>query len=700
MRIYEFSKQFGISNKNLIEVLHKNGFTVSNHMSVLTPDALSFLKKHVAGDAQEEKKSNKQSVAKEAARDSQQQANADKDAMQITPKKESQKIASTPVETKSIEKNRPAYKVQERPIRKTASFTKEVAVPEVVIPAVLMLEPTTVADVALIAKKPVSEVIMTLLKSGVISNKNQLLSVDLVEKLATAFQIPTEKPQQKQQDIKRAQQVTTANAQERMPIVVVVGHVDHGKTTLLDFIRNTRVASREKGGITQHLGAYQAHTQQGDIVFLDTPGHEAFSKMRSRGIKVADIAILVVAADDSVMPQTIEAIKHIKEIDIPIIVAVNKIDKVDIARVDIVKRDLGVHGLMPEEWGGDVIYAPISAKMGTGIDHLLEVVILQSQLMELKADPSVEASGYALESRLEKGRGPVATLLLQQGTLRIGDNFSCGATMGKVNSITDSYGKRLQSVGPSVPVQVAGFEALPEAGDFFEVVSKDNLRKAKATLHDKKMLGTQSRIAKPGAKNIIVKTDSNSSKEALTESIVKLSMKTEKGFNIVQAGVGAVVESDVMLAADTNSDIVTLHVKAEPNALLLAQRLGVTVTTYDIIYKLLEALEGYAQSVKEVKLVRKRIGEAVVRKVFDIKGVGVIAGSYVKDGIITRDCNLVNWRGKHKIGEGKISSLQRDKKTVKEVHTGFECGFMIEGFGDWQPDDRVECFIMVPEGSK
>ncbi len=688
MRVYEFSKQSGIPSKELLELLNREGFPVNSHMSVLTSDAIEFLNK-TFNKKQEAQSS--ESLVKETTKLSQQVA-THKETMETAP----------------INTNASTDSKKIMPDVSGLKNTREVPLPRskqsvgIQTPApVLILAPTTVADLATIIQKPTSEVIVTLLKWGILSNKNQLIPVEIVARLAEHFQIKTEKLVQKKEEIKRSAALASGdNVKERLPVVVVVGHVDHGKTTLLDFIRSTRVAAREKGGITQHLGAYEANTKQGNLIFLDTPGHEAFSKMRARGIRVADLAILVVAADDSIMPQTLEAIKHVKEIDIPIVVAINKIDKVDPSRIDIVRRDLSNHGLMPEEWGGNVIYVPISAKNGTGIDLLLEMIVLQSQLMELRADVAGQGAGYLLESRLEKGRGIVATLLLQQGKVSVGDYFSCGLTTGKVSSLVDSYGKRLQEVGPSIPVQVAGFESQPEAGDYFAVLSKDDVRKIKMGGDQNRKNLAYRKLLTEGAKNLIIKTDTNSSKEALVESIAKISSKTEKGFNIIHAAIGSINESDVMLAADTGSEIFSLHIKAEPNANLLAQRLSVSIQNFDVIYKLLETLEKVSESAKEVKMTRKRIGEAVVRKVFDIKNVGVIAGCYVKDGIITKDSILVIYRGKQKIGEGKITSLQREKRSVKEIHSGFECGFVVENFTEWQPDDKVEAFIQVPATQK
>jgi len=571
----------------------------------------------------------------------------------------------------------------------------------------IIIEAMTPDGVAFAIGKPVTEVILTLLQWGIVCPKNQLLPEDLVARLAQHYEsIPITKVVQDEyapeKDISALSQeaVKKDKLEVRLPVVVVMGHVDHGKTTLLDFIRNTRVAAKEKGGITQHLGAYEATTSHGGVVFLDTPGHEAFTRIRMRGAKVADIVVLVVAADDSVMPQTIEAIKHAKAMSVPVIVAINKIDKVEKPQLEVVKRDLSQHDLLPEEWGGDIVCVPISAKTGQGVDQLLEMIILQSQMIGLEADKTVAARGYILESKLEKGRGPVATLICQHGTIKKGDFFICGKTVGKVNSLIDSYGKRVEQAGPSIPVRVAGFSKLPEAGDFFRVVSQREYKKARSTKLDDRS-AVPKVIPVEGVINIIVKVDTSSSQEALLGSLAKLSKKLEKGFHIIHAAVGDISESDVTLAATTGSIIVGLHVKTEPNAKTLARRGSIDIRQFDIIYKLIENLEEYSESKKEIKKVRMKIGEAVVLKVFDIKNVGVIAGCAVKDGRCSHDGSLEIWRGNEKVGEGPIKSLQREKKTVKEVHAGFECGFLIDGFTDWQVDDRVECYIEVlPDDKK
>ncbi len=688
MRVYEFAKEHGLSSKDIIALLVKNGFEISSHMSVLSDEAMQLLNKEalrksenppVAQKSEPEKQPLPAAPVKEQPRPV--MAEEEKKVIKAPMMQQPQKPTSMP---KPVEPKREAEE------KKTAPVSQ------------LLLAPYTLVDLAAKLNKTSSDLILTLLKWGILSSKNQLLAEELVSRIAQHYEVPTVRPVVEKSQEQKASAKATGGEQlkERTPVVVIMGHVDHGKTTLLDFIRKTRVAAKEKGGITQHLGAYEAKTPQGNLVFIDTPGHEAFSKIRVRGTKVADIVVLVVAADDGIMPQTVEALKHAQSMNVPIIVAINKVDKVDKARIDIVKRDLATqHNLLPEEWGGQTIYVPISGKTGLGVDKLLEMIVLQSQLMELQAQSVGNALGFVLESKLEKGRGAVATILTQQGLLKVGDYFIAGKTAGKVSSMVDSYGQRLNSVGASQPVQVAGFNELPEAGDYFEVVDKDTYLKTKQHAAGNRQPGSQRAYQSENDITLIVKTDTNSSKEALLESIAKVSKKSEKGFFVLQSGIGSVSESDVMLAADTGARIITLHVKSEPNAALLAQRNNVSIASFDIIYKLLESLQELSISMAPVKMVRTKVGEAFVRKVFDIKNLGVIAGAYVKQGIFSRDGSVVIWRGAKKIGEGKISSLQRDKNTVKEVHAGYECAFMVEDFRDWEVEDRVECFLERPDAS-
>ncbi len=671
MRIYEFAKKFGIPTKKLLTELQNGGFSVVSHMSVLDDKAMAFLENLYSPKTIQNIKESK-AVQKEPII-----------AEKIQEKKAPISTATrTPVSTPSITHKQPAPTTH-----KQAEKVKSIVV-----------QPTGVIEMAQIAGVPVNELIVTLLRWGILSAKNQVLNEEIVLRLAKHYQLEIVQPVKEEEAAERVFEVSAEKLQERLPIVAVLGHVDHGKTTLLDFIRKTRVASREKGGITQHLGAYEAVTPRGNIIFLDTPGHEAFSKIRQRGIKVADIVILVVAADDGVMPQTLEALRQAKSMNVPIIVAMNKIDKVEPQRLEVIKRQLAQYDLVAEDWGGDVICVPISAKLGQGIDHLLEMILLQAQMMELRADVSGMARGYILESSLEKGRGPVATLICQHGTIKVGDYILSGSASGRINSLVDSHGRRLLKAGPALPIQVSGFEILPEVGDFFEVVPKAELRKAALALQEKKSSMGGTRLFTEGAINLVVKVDNDSTKEALGEAIEKLTKKTtEAGFNVLHIGVGNINESDIEFAFNTGASIVGLHVKSETNAITLAQQRRVSVILYDIIYKLLEDLEKRVEKTKKVELVSTKVGEATVIKVFEIKNIGIIAGAQVRDGRFVRDSKIVIYRRNNKIGEGKLTSLQREKKAVKEVHVGFEFGLSVEGFTEWAIDDRIECYVEAPK---
>lgn len=683
MRIYEYSKKHDIPAKDLVDKLAAGGFPGKSHMSALTDEEVQFLDQAFAPQPALSEKKNTKIVEK---------AGAD------APKsKESTKTAVTSPTEQKKQPMENTQKIESQPVPQTP-VTKEKSVEPTAEVAEIVLRSATVGEIADDVKKPVTEVILTLLKWGIISNKNQVINEDLVARLAEHYLIKTRKPvvvKKEESTVDRSSFIKGKDLIERAPVVVVVGHVDHGKTSLLDYIRKTRVASREKGGITQHLGAYEAHIPQGDIVFIDTPGHEAFSKIRQRGLKAADIAVLVIAADDGIMPQTVEAIKFAKSMEVPIIVAINKIDKVDAVRLEVVRRQLAQQDLLPEEWGGQVVCAPISAKNGTGIDHLLEMIVLQAQLMDLKGETSGPAVGYVLESKVEKGFGAVATILIHHGKAQVGDYFVSGSTGGHISSMVDSFGTRLKEVGPSKPVQIAGFDGLPTPGDYFEIVPKEDYRKALSQADQQ--VKTQQVTPQEGSIALVVKTDNNSSQEALLDAIAKLSKKLDKGFSIVTSGVGEVSESDVQLAANTGAAVIALHVKSRPDALMLAQRTKVKIHSFYIIYKLLEFLEGLIQGAKPVEMVRKKVGDALVLKVFDIKGTGVIAGCRITEGRFTRDGVVVISRRGKKIGEGPIKSLQRDKKTVKEVHNGFECGFVVDGFVDWAEGDTAECYIEAPQ---
>jgi len=690
MRIYEFSKQYNIPIKDIISALQVAGFTIKSHMSVIDDQAIDFLKKSI--------KTSQESSKKNTNSDNMQQP----DIVKNNEKKE--KIVTRHEgrngerkEEKIEEKIRLQITTKEERLKSEAEKLKAEAAPLGIV-----VKEMSVADLAQKLSISVGDLIITLLKMGIVAEKNKFLSENTIRALAKHYNFEPLAPQVSDvssishEFLEKAK--NSSDSIDRLPIVVILGHVDHGKTTLLDFIRKTRVAMKEKGGITQHIGAYEAKTEQGNIVFLDTPGHEAFSKMRKRGVRIADIVVLIIAADDGVMPQTVEAIKHAISMQVPIIVAINKMDKVDKSRIDVIKRELAQHGITPEEWGGDVVCIPISAKTGNGVSELLEMIALQAQLMELKAIDTGLAKGFVLESGVEKGYGQVATIISQQGVIHLGDYFIAGNAMGKVISIVDSHGNSLREAKPSMPVRIAGFELLPNVGDSFEVVVKNEYlaRRSKKEIFQS---SAYTGIKKEGSPTFIIKTDTNSSKEALLDSIAQLSRKENVGLNIASAMVGGITESDVQLASNIGANIIGLHVKVEPNASLLAHHEGITIYLYDIIYKLLENLELLTKKAVAVKKVLTRVGQATVLRVFDIKNIGIIAGSYVKEGRFVIGGHVNVLRKNKKIGEGIIKSLQREKKSVKEVNAGFECGFVVDGFNDWLPDDQVECLIEVAEKS-
>lgn len=496
---------------------------------------------------------------------------------------------------------------------------------------------------------------------------------------------------------------------ERPPVICVMGHVDHGKTSLLDAIRKTNVTDREAGGITQHIGAYTVNVGDRKITFLDTPGHEAFTAMRMRGANATDIAILVVAADDGVMPQTVEAINHAKAAGVEIIVAVNKIDKPS-ANIDRVKQELAEYELIPEDWGGSTVFAPVSAKSGEGIDQLLDMILLTADIMELKANPKRKARGLVIEAELDKGRGPVATVLVQKGTLHVGDFISAGVAHGKVRAMIDDKGRRVKEAGPSTPVEILGLSDVPSAGEVFLAHDNDKTAKSYAETYlaqnKEKMLEETkgrmslddlfSQIQEGNLKelNLIVKADVQGSVEAVKQSLMKLSNE-EVVVKCIHGGVGAINESDVSLASASNAIIIGFNVRPDATAKATAEREGVDVRLYKVIYQAIEDIEAAMKGMLDPVYEEKVIGHAEVRQIFKASAIGNIAGSYVLDGVFQRGCKVRITREGEQIFEGNLASLKRFKDDVKEVKAGYECGLVFEGFDKMQELDIVEAYIMV-----
>ncbi len=555
------------------------------------------------------------------------------------------------------------------------------------------------------------EITKRLFKEGIMKTVNESIDYDTAALVAAGLGIELEyKPEKTAEEVLFEQQADTVEEIEslvpRAPVVTVMGHVDHGKTSLLDYIRNTKVAAGEAGGITQHIGAYSVTVNGKGITFIDTPGHEAFTAMRARGAQVTDIVILVVAADDGVMPQTIEAINHAKAAGVSIIVAINKIDKAG-ANIEKVKQGLVNQGLVPEEWGGDTIFCPISCKTGEGIDNLLESLILTAEMKELLANPAREARGIIIEARLDKGKGPVATVLVQNGTLRIGDNVISGTVTGRIRAMIDDKGKNVKEAGPSMAVNVLGLEAVPNSGDSIFAVSQSLMKQVmdeRKRKESESIIKTASKvsledvfknIAEGNMKtlNLIIKCDVQGSVEAIKQSVLKLSNE-EVQVKVIHAGAGAVTESDVMLAESSGAIILGFNVRPDAKAKALAERSKVDVRTYRIIYDLLDDIEAALKGMLSPKYQEIMLGKCEVRQTFKITGVGNIAGCYVLDGKIVRGGKLRIYRDDILIVEGNVKQLKRFKDDVKEVAAGFECGCAIEGFNDIKIGDIIECYLI------
>ncbi len=567
----------------------------------------------------------------------------------------------------------------------------------------------TVGELAARMKKTVAEVIKCLIKNGVMATVNQTIDFDTAEFVATELGCKVEKEiivtiEDKLFD---DHEDTADELKARPPVVVVMGHVDHGKTSLLDAVRKTNVVAGEAGGITQHIGAYVVRINGSPITFLDTPGHAAFTSMRARGAMCTDIAILVVAADDGIMPQTIEAINHAKAANIPIVVAVNKMDKPG-ANPDRILTQLTEHDLVPAEWGGDTEVCRISAKTGMGIDELLETVILTAEMQELKANPNRAAKGTVIEARLDKNRGPIATLLVQNGTLNQGDTIIAGTAVGHVRVMTDDKGKAIKHAGPSVPVEITGLAEVPGPGDAFEAVTdermarqlveqrkqkaKDELAKqqSKVTLEN---LFDQMKKGEMKELNIVVKADVQGSAEAVKANLLKLS-NDEVAVKVIHSGVGAISESDILLASTANAIIVGFNVRPDAAAAVSAQRANVDVRMYSVIYECLEEIESAMKGMLAPKYREVVIGHAEVRVLYKVSAIGTVAGCYVKDGKVTRDSKVRVLRDNVVIYTGELGSLQRFKDSVKEVPANFECGMSVAKYNDLKEGDIFECFVM------
>ncbi len=575
------------------------------------------------------------------------------------------------------------------------------------------MEGITVGQLAKRMSIKAGEVIKKLMGLGVMATVNKTIDIDAALLAAHEFGYEIEIIPIEEEQILTEKEDTTEELLPRAPIVTVMGHIDHGKTSLLDAIRKTNVIEKEAGGITQHIGAYLVKLDKGNIAFIDTPGHEAFTTMRARGAKVTDIVVLVVAADDGVMPQTIEAIDHSKAAKVPIIVAINKIDKPN-ANPEKVKQSLSDYELVPEDWGGDTLYAEISAKKQEGIEELLETILLQTEMLELKVNPNKPAKGTVIEAKLDKNKGPIATILVQGGTLKEGDTFVSGVHFGKVRALVDSSGEKISQAGPSTPVQVFGLSGVPDAGDNFLVVDegkkarqagqylqqkqreKDLTEPSKATLE-----GLENQITEGTLKelNAIIKADVHGTIEALTKSLEELGNEDVQ-INIIHSAVGTINQSDVMLASASQAIIIGFGVKPDAKAKQFAEQQKVDIRLYNIIYDVISDIKNSLELLLDPTLIEKISGKAEVRQIFDVSKQGTIAGSFVLDGKISRGTKMRLMRNGTLLHQGRIYSLRRFKDTVREVESGYECGIVIEGFREIEVGDIIECYTIEEIATK
>ena len=682
VRVYEYAKEIGKQSKDIISVLKDAEIEVSNHMSMLTEEGLAKLDSVFKKVKKEQPKENNKT-------ENNQPKNDNKKAKKKKNKKE---------KNKKSHKQQPA--IIEAPTEENISED-----------TILVKDGMTVGELSEVLSVSSTELIKKLfMELKIMANINQSLTLEQIELIAMDYgkEIQEEVEINKEDlDLYFEVEDQDKDLKERAPIVTIMGHVDHGKTTLLDTIRNTRVTAGEVGGITQHIGAYQVRAKDKKITFLDTPGHAAFTTMRARGAKITDVTILVVAADDGVMPQTIEAINHAKAAEVPIIVAVNKMDKPQ-ANPDRVMNELVEYGLISEEWGGDTIFVPISALKGEGIDELLENILLVTEMQELKANPNRLALGTVIEAKLDKGRGAVATLLVQNGTLNVGDPLVVGNTFGRVRAMINDRNKNINVAKPSTPVEITGLQDVPNAGDRFVVFGDEKTARQIGEKRQQQYIETTRQASsavsldtlfeqmKQGEMkdlNIIIKADVQGSVEALAMSLAKIDVE---GVNvrIIHTGVGAINESDITLAVASNAVVIGFNVRPDGNAKQMAQTEQVDIRLHSIIYKVIEEIEAAMTGLLDPEFVEKVIGLAEVRQVYKVSKIGTIAGAYVTEGKVSRDGKVRVIRDSVVIYEGEIDTLRRFKDDVKEVQSGYECGMTVENFNDIKEGDVFEVYIM------
>lgn len=703
VRIYELAKAVNKPSKELISIL-KNEFDVDvkNHMSVLSDEDSELIKEYFEIKDKDSESENQVSTG------------YDKDQENATKNDIVQEYEEIMIE--QIDKQSSKNKNKNRNNKKQSSLKHKknnvVANNNEENNGILEIGRTiSVKDLAQKLNKSTADVIKNLMFLGLMVSINQEIDFEVAKKLCDKYEVECIKKEESSNDDKyesigNLSETKSENLSKRPPIITVMGHVDHGKTSLLDCIRKTNVSQKEAGGITQHIGAYKVQVGDEAITFIDTPGHEAFTQMRARGAKVTDIVILVVAADDGIMPQTVEAINHCKSANVPIIVAVNKIDKPE-ANIDKVKQELTEYEIIAEDWGGSTVFVNVSAKTGEGIDELLEMIILTADIQELTADKNSSAKGTVIESRLDKGRGPLATLLIQDGTLKIGDCVVVGNTYGKIRAMYDENDVPMKEAGPSIPVLVLGLNEVPDAGDKFEFIKDEKVARQISNDRKQQIKDSQTNNSKISLEtvysqikdgtikelSVIVKSDVQGSSEALKQSLEKLSSESIK-VKVIHSAVGAINESDIIFASTSNAIIIGFNVRPDNNALLLADKEKVDIRTYRLIYEALDDIKSAMIGLLDPDIKEVYLGRVEIRQLYKISNVGTVAGCYVLDGKLTRNCNVRILRQGVVIFESKLSSLKRFKDDVKEVNKGYECGLSIENFNDLKEEDIIEGFEM------
>ncbi|HEX6593938.1 MAG TPA: translation initiation factor IF-2 [Bacillota bacterium] len=686
MRVYEYAKQKNMASRDVIKHLQEMNVNVTNHMSTITADIREKLDQKIDQTSETANDSHGKRDQKQQAKNKQKNGRKYKDRKQGKKGKQ-----------KKMNKSKKSSSQQKQPVQEEP-------------PKVITYSGTlTVEELANKLHKDTSEIIKNLMFLGVMATKNQDLDDDAIELICSEYDVEAKKEIiLEDTDLnKYIEEDDEKDLVERAPVVTIMGHVDHGKTTLLDSIRETEVTEGEAGGITQHIGAYQVEKNGKKITFLDTPGHAAFTSMRSRGAKVTDIAVLVVAADDGVMPQTVEAISHAKAADVPIIVAVNKMDK-ETANPERVMQELTEHGLIAEDWGGDTIFVKLSAIRKEGIDDLLEMILLVAEISELKANPNNKAFGTVIDAQLDKGRGSVATMLVQNGTLQIGDALVVGNTYGRIRAMVNDVGIRVKKAEPSTPVEVTGLNDVPQAGDQFLVFTDEKKARQIGEARQQKQIleerSEQSKVSlddlfeqiKEGDMkeiNLIIKADVQGSAEALASALEKIEVEGVK-IKIIHAGVGAIKESDIILASASNAIVIGFNVRPDANATKAAESEKVDIRLHRVIYQALEEVEAAMKGLLDPEYKEKVIGQAEVRELFKVSKIGTIAGCYVTDGKITRNAGIRLIRDGVVEYEGEIDSLKRFKDDVKEVAQNYECGITIKNYNDIKEGDMIEAFIM------